>query len=493
MKEELKTSELIKNIFQNNWNEKFIYDSIDNDSFSFGEFFSMVLHYKKILEKMGIQKNHIVCLLMSNSSDVLFIYFAALLLQVTVVSIDPNRGKDGINEMLLQIKYNLIITNTSNVNLPSNVMHLEKINRNTCKKRDDDINQLNIFNELNYDYPFIITFTSGSTGKSKGVINSFNNFIQSSNAFKQRFNFNKTNIFYHNLPMSYIGGILNLVILPFISESKIVLSKQFDISSMMNFWEVPIKYSVNTFWFIPTIIALLLKIDRSNNGIEYSEKNNIIGLVGTAALKSDIKIEFQKKYHIPLYESYGLSETFFLATNYPNNDKIGSAGKLLDGVKISFSQQNEILIEVPWMFLGYVGLDNDQFFDNHKYLSGDIGHLDNDGFLTITDRKKDLIIRGGLNISPRKIEEFLLTYTIFEETAVFGIENTYLGEKTVCAFVRNKGKYDEKELKNINKEIMTRYGTDYQIDEFFELDFIPKTLNGKVDKPTMRELYKNKK
>ena len=98
--------------------------------------------------------------------------------------------------------------------------------------------------------------------------------------------------------MSYIGGILNLIILPLISESKIVIDEKFSITKMKNFWEQPIKYSVNTFWFIPTILSLLLKIDRSNDGVEYSGKNNIIGLVGTASLQKDLKTNFQEKYSI---------------------------------------------------------------------------------------------------------------------------------------------------------------------------------------------------
>ena len=141
------------------------------------------------------------------------------------------------------------------------------------------------------------------------------------------------------------------------------------------------------------------------------------------------------------------------------------------------------------MFLGYVGLDNNQFFDNNnRYFSGDLGRLHNDDFLEITGRKKDLIIKGGFNLSPKKIEDFILNLKIFDEVVILGIEEQYMGEKIVCFFCTNK-KYFKDELKTINKQIVTRLGRECNIDEFVKLDSMPKTTSGKIDKPKIRENF----
>lgn len=488
MELQIKTGDLIKDIFRNNWEETFIFDSINSRDYTYQEFFELVLEIKQNLEKRNIKKNEAICSILPNSVELIALYFAALLLEITVVSIDPNRGIEEIKQMcsVRECKFYF----GKNLDINKKFEPISNLIKNKIFNSVDK-NALDIFVGLNYNSLFTITFTSGSTGIPKGVMHSFNNFVKSSLLFKNRFEFSKNDIFYHNLPLSYIGGLLNLLILPFVSESKIVLGQQFSISNIPNFWDIPIKYSVTTFWFIPTIIGLLLKLDRGNEGIEFSTKNKIIGLVGTAALRGDVKRDFEKKYHIKLFESYCLSETFFVTTNYEGNDRKNRVGKLIDEAKISFDKDNEILIETPSMFLGYVGLDNNQFFDNKgRYFSGDLGILDTDGFLQITGRKKDLIIKGGFNISPKKIEDFIMDLGVLEQVVVLGFDDLYMGEKIVCFFITKKINYND-DLKAINKQIITRLGQDYKVDEFKKLDSIPRTTSGKVNKPIIRNYYKN--
>ena len=419
MEFEIDTGNLVKGIFERNWEDVFIFDSLNSKNYTYKEFFELVLKIKRGLEKSELKEGDAICTILPNSIELVGLYFAALLLQITIVSIDPNHGIDVIKQMSSIKKCKKYFGH--NFDLEQKLEQLSDLLTNE-KKISVTKNELEMFTNLNYDSLFTITFTSGSTGIPKGVMHSFNNYVKSSILFKKKFSFSQKNIFYHNLPLSYIGGILNLLILPLISESKIVLAQQFSISNIMNFWSIPIKYSVNTFWFIPTVIALLIKLDRSNAGIEFTEKNNnIIGLVGTATLRGDIKTQFENKYNLKLYESYCLSETFFVSTNYSGNDRKDRVGKLIDGVKVSFLHDNEILIETPSMFLGYVGLDNNQFFDNNnRYFSGDLGRLHDDDFLEITGRKKDLIIKGGFNLSPKNYEtQNLLSKNIIHDFQKF--------------------------------------------------------------------------
>jgi len=262
MKKNLDVPNLLKEIFANNWKEIFIYDAINDRLFSYEDFFSAVLNCKEKLKNFGFKEDDVVCLLMTNCLDLVVLYFTSLIMNLTVVPIDPKKGEDEIKEILSQVNYKIIFCDVKNFNFLSRKIEINKFNENFYKDRETSINQLKIFNDVDCSKLFLISFTSGSTGVPKGVVHSFKNLVLSAIAFNKRFNFGKENIFYHNLPMTYMAGILNLIILPFISESKIVIGEKFNVMNIANFWEIPIKYSVNTFWFIPTIITLLLKLDR---------------------------------------------------------------------------------------------------------------------------------------------------------------------------------------------------------------------------------------
>lgn len=492
IQEKNSTGQLLQNIFKAHWKEPFLFDGINNRTISYKDFFGSVLSYAKKLQEIGLDKNDTICILMPNSLDMIILYFSSLIMQITIVPIDPNKGRNDITEILESVNHKILISDEPKFeNFSEKLLNISHFHSED-EKNSVEVKDLEVFSKIDYDKLFLITFTSGSTGTPKGVMHSFSSLIKSALALNKRFNFNDHNIFYHNLPMSYMAGILNLIILPFISSSKIVIGERFGINNVARFWDLPSIFSANTFWFIPTILELLIKLDRGTKGSDYSRKNNIIGCVGTAPLNNQTKIAFQNKYNIQLYESYGLSETLFVSTNFPYMDKENKVGPLLDDVEISHNKDGEILIRTPWMFLGYTNQEKENFIQNGMYLSGDLGEIDDDGFLGITGRKKDLIIKGGININPKKIEDFIRQYKIFNEYTILGFDDRYLGEKIVCFFVPNKTNHSIEPQKRINPEIIAKMGREYTIDEFLEVNEIPKTTQGKINKPKLRELYKLK-
>jgi long-chain acyl-CoA synthetase len=481
-------NECVKAAFCRIWDKDFIVDPLHNKKLTGKDFFSAVLHCKKQLEALGLCKQDKICLLMNNSLDLVVMYFASLFMQLIIIPIDPHKGQREIDEILKIVNGKKIFCDTTSEYCGTDVVVIESIRDKFYASNGDSVGDMSLIDELDFSCIYLITFTSGTTGICKGVRHSFNNLIASARAFSNRFNFDQQNVFYHNVPMTYMAGILNLIILPFVAGSTIVLGSRFDVSQAMNFWDVPSGQGVNTFWFVPTMLSLLLKFDRGNKGADYLRAVKAIGCVGTAPLNVLIKKQFEEKYGVCLYESYGLSETLFVATNSASLNMDGSVGTMLDGVTVSVEDDGELVVRAPWMFLGYVNMGSNQDFARSGFKSGDIGDFGAHKFLFITDRKKDLIIRGGINISPARLNRFINETGFFEENVVAGVPDDIMGEKNVCFFVKET--IFERDLeKKLNMKIMHDLGTAYCIDEFIKMDIIPKNLNGKTDTLKLREFY----
>ena len=473
--DEIKTIEVLERIFKNNW-EKNLIIIPEGRCLSYGDFFQEAFVYACVLrEEFGIESNQIISLLLPNSVEVLIIYMAALIAEIQVAPIDHLIGERELLVLLGQIKPQYLITTKI---LPSdiNVISLQDI-KTKVGQFQNTASDISILKNIESSKPFLITFTSGSTGVPKGVIHSFDNLFKAAYAFGLPFNLTNEHRFYHNLPMSYMAGILNLFVMPLVWGCQIAIGKRFSVEHSLNFWETVQALKVNVFWFIPTVIALLLKMDRSLVPIRVP---NALGFVGTAPLNAVQKDAFEKKYDIPLFESYGLSELLFIATNNPLSNTAGSVGKLLPGVESMCASDGELLVRVPWTFLGYWNLSYASYFEDGFYKTGDIATL-RDDLLFITDRKKDLIIRGGINISPKAIENLLHELGILDEFVVIGMPDEILGEKITCFFVK-RSILSGQEKKNIIEYVIKALGSSYRIDEFIHLESLPKNNNGKLDK-----------
>ena len=462
------TEMLLIDIFNNNWDEQFI-KSTTHKEYTYGSFFKHAMACALIFKKKyKLKKGEVLALQLPHTPKTLVIYLAVLICEGIVSPVDFLVSFSYLKNLLSKLKpSHTIVSPSYESKLNESCINFDKlweeVEVNAIKIGKQHLELLKV---LGVACPFLLTFTSGSEGEPKGVLHSFSNLIKSAKAFGKLFAFNKKSIFYHNLPMSYMAGILNLFILPLIWESKIVIENRFSVKDLLNFWEKPCALGVNVYWFIPTIISSLLKIDRS----QITLSANTIGLVGTAPLPITHKANFEQKYGITLFASYGLSELLFVSTNFINNQKAGSVGPLLDGVKYKQAYDGELLIQVPWSFLIYWHSDMEHCWQDKYYKTGDLGKTSN-GSIYITGRKKNVIIRGGINISPRVIENILHPLEIFEELVVLGTNDEILGEKVTCCFTKDS-QLTLKEKRIIAELLHKKFGETIQLDSFIHMKFI---------------------
>jgi long-chain acyl-CoA synthetase len=485
--------EILKEIFKANWDSIFIIDTIGNREITYGSFFLFVLNCTSVLKDLEIGEDTTVCLHMENSLELVILYFALLALQRAVVPLDPKKGIIEKTEIFAQLNDCYIIYDTPVEGATPNGINIANIAPYIFKQGECTTNELELLDQLDYGLLYLICFTSGSTGTPKGVKHSASNIISSALAFKKRLHLSRKNRFFHNLPMTYMAGILNLIFLPFVCESTIILAQRFDITKIFNFWDTPTRHAANTFWFIPTIVALLLRIG-TRGSVNTNDDAPMTAFVGTAPIDAQTKRSFMIKYGIPLYESYGLTETLFVTTESPETLEIGSsAGIPLDGVTIFFGPDSEILVESSWMFYGYLDTETQQYLTDGKFSSGDLGVLEGGRLLKITGRKKHVIIRGGMNISPTRIEEYLSKLKAYAECAVIGIPSEFVDERIVCFYVKNEHSCGTEKERELNIQIVRELGTNWAINEFVEVESIPKNLIGKVDRAKLIQIYKELK
>jgi len=451
--------EILKKIPQKNRDRIFLFDELEKKQLSFNDLDISAKSIANHLIKSGLKKGDKVSVILENSSVCVKIYFGCLYAGMVIVPINPSLNKQEIQHIILHsLSKCVIINHDTNQTIDNKKMNKKGIlildfneskdSQVNLKCNEDSLEIIQDFipfDDTVEDDDLCIVYSAGTTGDPKAVVHSIKDLVMNAQEFGKLFAIDNKNIFYNMLSLTYLGGFYNLLILPYVLNSSVVLTQSFDPKLSLNFWEPIIRNNVNTLWLVPSIMSILLEMDRSVDGKKYCKKNIKLALVGTAPLPIQLRRDFEKQYDIKICENYGLSETLFISSETQQHNKYGSVGKLLPGVEIKIvdrnrtllptDQEGEILVKTPYLIREYHDITEEsrQKFSNKTWFAtGDLGKLDRDGFLYITGRKKDLIIRGGINISPASIENAIHTHENVLECAVVGIPHKIQGEEIIA-------------------------------------------------------------
>jgi long-chain acyl-CoA synthetase len=232
--------------------------------------------------------------------------------------------------------------------------------------------------------------------------------------------------------------------------------------------------------------------------------------VGFAPLPLKVKDEFEARYGVRLIENYGLSETLFVTArsqaglSLVNPGGHGYVGEMLPGIKLRIVNDEEehvapgidgeVQILTPDLMAGYLDAEGNllEMDASAWFPTGDVGHLDDQGSLFITGRKKDLIIRGGVNISPAAIEEALIHLDGIADVAVVSIPHELFGEDVVAVLKLEPGVELESMLDTVGAHARLTLAQHQQPARYIAIDELPRTANGKVQKARIRELVAEK-
>ncbi|MEJ8472740.1 acyl-CoA synthetase [Roseibium algae] len=356
--------------------------------------------------------------------------------------------------------------------------------------------------DVDRDDPCWLFFTSGSTGKPKAVVlthgqltftivNHLNDLMPASTP---------DDVSLVVAPISHGAGMHQLTQLAVGAVSVLLPSGRFDPAVA---WQLVERYKVTNLFTVPTIVKLLVE-HPSVDVHDHSSLRYVI-YAGAPMYREDQKVALRKLGKV-LVQYFGLGEVTGAITVLPRHDhhvedvsaaRIGTCGFERTGIQISIQDDTgkeqpamgsgEICITGPAVCAGYYKDDeaNTKAFRNGWFRTGDLGHMDGEGYLYITGRASDMYISGGSNVYPREIEELMLTHPALKEVAVLGIPSRKWGEVGLAVCVAEDGQdLDEASLLSTVAGKLAKYKLP---SHFVFLPEMPKTAYGKITKKLIRE------
>lgn len=337
------------------------------------------------------------------------------------------------------------------------------------------------FDEQN---PCVIIYTSGTTGSPKGAVLSHRNLI--TNADQMSIMGCKAE---HRvlcvLPMYHCFGWTCSVLYPLYCGAEVVILDSFTPKETIS---VIREEKINDLYIVPSICSLLTKL---------ASKEDMASLrlvvSGGTTLPLQIEQDFMNKFGVDICEGYGLSETSPVVTmNPPEKPKVGSCGPVVpgiawklidaDGKEVPKGEAGEFIVKGDNIMLGYWNLpDATKNALRGGWLhTGDVARADEEGYIYIVDRLKDMIISMGENIYPREVEELIYQFPGISEAAVIGIEDKLRGQAGACFYSLHDGaSINIRELKKFLQANLALYKIPR---EFHELSALPRTSTGKIAK-----------
>jgi acyl-coenzyme A synthetase/AMP-(fatty) acid ligase len=342
--------------------------------------------------------------------------------------------------------------------------------------------------EIDSMSPAALYYSSGTTGNPKGVLYSHKNMITLISSIVRGFKFTSQDHQLAFLPFGHTASI-NYNILPSILIGcDLFISKGFE-HLRNNFFNVLEKYKITYTEIVPTVLFVLNKLKADVKNINLSSLE-FIGC-SSSTLPLSAQKEFIKQYGIGIGNLYGLSETGPTHIDDPREKgwAPGSVGVPLDVNKCKISEDGEILIKGENVFIGYY--KNKELYKNIVingwFHTGDLGEYRNGKFY-FTDRKKDIIIKGAINIVPMEIEEVIHEHPEVLECVVVGKRDNIHGEDVAAVVVKNGDIDDKKFAKEIKSLCQSRFSS-YKVPNHIEFwNSIPKTLSKKPLRRKVREL-----
>jgi malonyl-CoA/methylmalonyl-CoA synthetase len=340
-----------------------------------------------------------------------------------------------------------------------------------------------------------IVYTSGTTGRPKGAMLTRANLASNAAVLAEAWHFTRGDVLLHTLPLFHIHGLFAAINTVLASGSSLFLLPKFDAAQTLAHLR-----EATVYMGVPTHYTRLLQQAELNPKTTSTVR---LFVSGSAPLLPDTHREFLSRTGHAILERYGMSETLMNTSNPYEGPRLpGSVGPPLKGTAIRVVNAETGAVEFksdvvgtlqvkgPNVFVGYWGDEaktRNEFSADGWFNTGDVGRVDEAGYVHIVGRAKDLVISGGYNVYPKEVETELDALDGVQESAVFGVPHPDFGEGVTAAIVPKPGVVlSERAIIDSVKARLARYKVPKRI---LLVDELPRNTMGKVQKNTLRQMF----
>ncbi|EXK87617.1 hypothetical protein FOQG_08955 [Fusarium oxysporum f. sp. raphani 54005] len=352
-----------------------------------------------------------------------------------------------------------------------------------------------------------LSWSSGTTGKPKAVQISHANVISQLRQISALTPPNRRRTVLGVLPFYHITGLVHLLHLPIVLEQQMVIMAKFDMKQMM---ETVVRFKCDELWLVPPLLIRLLN-DKSAQGYDLSFVKQFN--TGAAPLADQVIAQLARKFPtVAVRQAWGMTETTSCLTVTPPNlstwSNASKVGKLVPGTEIrvvdpdtgedvAAGNVGEIWAKGPQVTMGYLDRPKEtaaSYLEDGFFKTGDLGSIDNEGFITIHDRIKEMIKVRGHAVAPAELEDLLHGHPKVKDAAIIGIPDDYSGETPRAFVVLAGGVHGRPEVvKELQEFVAARKAKHKRLSGGVEfMDQIPKSPSGKILRRVLKASWKEK-
>ncbi|HUL98839.1 MAG TPA: AMP-binding protein [Mycobacterium sp.] len=464
----------------------------DNTSLNNAQFLEAVRRAGSSLLRLGVSDGDVVAIMLPNTVGFVVSLFAAWRLGAAVTPINPSLRPAEVEYQLADADAKVLIVDT----LPqfdTGLRPVVTVSDLTTTPATEPLRPAH----LGEDALALLIYTSGTTGRPKGVMLDHANLIAMCRSVIDAFAMTDADHSLLILPLFHVNGIVIGTLSPLLTGGRATIAGRF---SPKTFFARVEESRATYFSAVPTIYTMLCGLP---DDVKPDTSSVRFAICGAAPASVELLEQFESRYCIPIIEGYGLSEGTCASTVNPltGKRKAGTVGlplpgqtiRLVDpnGEPVSDGEAGEVLIKGPNVMRGYLNRpeETEKTIVDGWLHTGDVGRFDEDGYLMLVDRAKDMIIRGGENIYPREIEAVAHQLPQIAEAAVVGRPDPVYGEEPVLFVSLHPGKQLSVDLIDQHlRESLSKYKLPVEIAI---LDDLPKNAVGKIAKPSLRQRFAN--
>ncbi len=469
----------------------------ENRKFTFRELYEKAEHLSAFLRQLGVGPGINVSLYLPNSVEMVICYFAIWRLGAVAVPINYFWKEEEIGYVIRDSDTEYLIVSKERKSISAGFKNYAKLRyvliaEDLLSKISN--NFITSYFPIKEYQPALIIYTSGTTGKPKGAMLSHYNLLSNVSSCDATLGFSRRDCVPCILPLFHSFALTVCMLTPIAVGAKIVLLDA--MKGPKYIFRQMLKEKVTVLVGIPAFFSLMVEAKLPIFLPPWLMRFFMpirVAISGASALPVDVWRRFKEKFGVPLLEGYGLTEASPVVSLNPlNAPRVGSVGLPIKDVEVKIVDEQgrdcpagrvgQILVKGPNVMVGYYKKlsETKKVIVNGWLYTGDLGYKDQDGYLYIVGRKKEVIIVRGLNVYPREIEDIINSLEQVKECAVVGVKHRTKGEVPIAFVVPKDGCFLEpKEVLEYLKTKLANYKVPARV---IILDDLPKNALRKVQK-----------